>query len=255
VRALFASPQELVHTFSAEPVVQEFFAAVDDANDCCVALFVSQKEKTSLGFALQGDMMQSDVVRRAVSFSAHRLTRPAATEAGVRAKLRDMGLQYLANQALELITGSRNQRQMLEEERDLLSLRLRTRSRFDHALETLLEQERSEDADADGLRRQLEETEQRLANLGTAPRTLDEYLAHLQNVLEHAADYVSIRPQELRLDTMNFIVDDPANKTVRVSLCELRADGRPSRVVAIARFPRHDLLSRQDISSHATAGF
>lgn len=248
VKAFFATPQELARTFSAEPVIQEFFAAAGNALDdqCCVALFVSQDVKTTLGYALQGEVMLGDVVRHSVSFTAHRLTRPAATDAGVRASLRDMGLHYLANQALERITGSRNQRQMLEEERGLLRLRLNTRSRFDHALESLLEQGGNGDLDADGLRRQLEETEQRLASLGTPPRTLDEYLVVLQNVLEHAADYVSIRSEELRLDSMNILVDDPAGKALSLKLCELRADGRPPRAVVIARFPRRELLSRQE---------
>ena len=253
VRALFASPQELAHTFSAEPVVQEFFTAAGNALDdhCCLALFASQEDKTSLGFALQGDVMQSDVVRHSVSFSDHRLTRPAATDAGVRAGLRDLGLHYLANQALELITGSRNQRQMLQEERNLLALRLSTRCRFDHALESLLEQGRCGDSDAEGLRRQLDDTERRLASLGTPPRTLDEYLVFLQNVLEHAADYVSIHARDLRLDAMNIVVEDASIKAIHIGLCELRADGRPPRVVVIARFPRRELLSKQDLEAAA----
>ncbi len=247
VKAFFATPQELAHTFSAEPVVQAFFAAAENALDdeCCVALFVSQDAKTSLGYALQGEVIQGDVVRQSISFTAHRLTRPAATDAGVRAGLRDMGLHYLANQALEKITGSRNQRQMLEEERSLLNLRLNTRSRFDHALESLLEQGGNGDLDGDGLRRQLADTERRLASLGTPPRTLDEYLVVLQNVLEHAQDYIAVRSQELHLDSMNILVEDPQNKALSLKLCELRADGRPPRVVVIARFPRRELLSKQ----------
>lgn len=254
VRAFFASPQDLVRIFSAEPVVQEFFAAAGNALDdqCCVALFVSQETKTTLGYVLQGDMMQGDVVRHSVSFSAHRLTRPAATDGGVRASLRDMGLHYLANQALERITGSRNERQMLEEERNLLSLRLSARSRFDHALESLLEDGRG--WDAEGLQRQLGETEQRLASLSTPPRTLDEYLDFLRDVLEHVPDYVSISCQDLRLDHMNFLVEDPESTAVSLRVCELRADGRPPRAVVIARFPRRELLSKEELATAAGFG-
>ena len=253
VRALFASPQAMAHAFSAEPVVQEFFAAAENARDeqCCIALFVSQEQKTSLGFALQGDVLQSDVVCRSVSFSDHRLTRPSTTDAGVRAGLRDLGLEYLANQALESITGSRNRRQMLEEERSLLALRLSTRCRFDQALESLLEQGRPGDTDAEAMQRQLEDTQRRLAALGTPPRTLDEYLDFLQNVLAHAADYIAIGTREMRLDPMNMLVDDPASQAASLKLCEIRADGRPPRTVAIARFPRHELLSKPALEAAA----
>lgn len=249
VKALFASPREMAHLFSAEPVVQEFFAAPEnrEAEACCVALFATLTTRKTLGFAMQGDMIQSDVVREAVSFTAHRLTRPAATGAGVIAGLQEAGLHYLAGQALQGLADSRSHRQMLEEERDLLKLRIDASAHRGHALENLL----SGEAPGEMEEAKLAELERRLEQQSAMPRTLDEHLVRLQSVLQNVPGYIRMEHRELCLDNMNVLTGGDDGHAVRIPLCQVQADGHPPRTVVIARFPRAELLPKEALEKRA----
>ena len=88
------------------------------------------------------------------------------------------------------------------------------------------------------------ENERQLEALGGAQSSLESELECLRDVLEHPDRYLSVEFKQLRLSTMNVVLDNLSTDVasdVAFSLVELKGTPQLQRAFVLARFDRAEL--------------
>ncbi len=91
---------------------------------------------------------------------------------------------------------------------------------------------------------ELVENERQLEALGGAQSSLESELECLRDVLEHPDRYLSVEPKQLRLSTINVVLDNLSTDVasdVAFSLVELNGTPQLQRAFVLARFDRAEL--------------
>ena len=108
VNALFVDAGAIHSLFSQSVAVREFFAGPEhlSCQEVFALLFLSRTEKNVLGTEIRGEMLVREVPQTSVSFSAHQLVAPRATEERARAALKktlfDSVIQHLKRRITQL---------------------------------------------------------------------------------------------------------------------------------------------------------
>lgn len=84
VHALFPSLDFVTDALVSSLAVQDYFRDFPDAVDLYALMGMRRVEKTISGVALSGDMIQHDVLQKAVYFTSHTLENPAPSEKQAR---------------------------------------------------------------------------------------------------------------------------------------------------------------------------
>lgn len=164
-------------------------------------LAMEKKEKIILGAELSGDIVLRDVPQIAVSFEAHRLIDPAATEAETRRQVKRRAYDHLLKLALRRITIMKTERDNLERYRALLQ------SKHD-----LLEREgwgfdkssAAEHLDVVGVEDLLGRIETQMLDLGGDDHMLEVYLGIVADVLSRPDEHLWARKETLIVDRMGI---------------------------------------------------
>lgn len=247
--ALFASADAMRDTFARDAALTDFLATADGAGTEQVhALLLTERvERNILGMDLVGEQVRRDVPQVAVSFTAHRLLDPSASEAETRRQLRRRAFDHLLTLALGRIAGARTERAELMRQRDLLRRKL-----------VALEQagwsfERPESAHPDraALETELDDITAQLEALGAEQGVLAAHLDILAELLTDAPRQLWADRLTLFLDPMN-IQREPNDPTARrIELWELtNSAGRRAVMVPLTITPR-DLPEREDLVTAA----
>jgi hypothetical protein len=252
LRLLFATPEDISRVLSRSQELQSFFAgpAGAGASHAYVMLGVPRTERTVLGMELQGEMVRADVAQRTVDFSNHVAVTPASDEPGVREEVRRRVLNFLLNQALDRLSSVRSTKKGLEQQRAILETRLRLLRQQGGSIDNLFEERPAGDSELKSIEQRLAENGQELEQIKASLGTLDDVLRHLREVAEHPEKLVRLENLELHVDSMNRIVQGEAGQQAnKFQLLEAFLNGNPPRsgVLLIARFPRDELQSRQDL--------
>lgn len=250
LRSLFTNSSEMRHIFSHSKPLRDFLerSPTGEANDCYVVLAATRQVKKVLGVELRGDVVQREVPQIRVSFTDHMIMAPAASEAELRAEMKGFALEFLAHQALAGIASARSRHQDLEQERALLRARLRMKQRQEKGLGCLCGHVECNDRDLSELCTQLAEKEKKLDETGSNPATLDYFVQQLIEVLESPEKYLKLQALTLHLDSMNISVGNKEGDAGNdISLTELWFASQPTRVMLVAKFPRGELLDRDEM--------
>jgi hypothetical protein len=244
VNAFFTNITDLQSIFSHSSEIQDYMEDIHDDDTCCCALLcMCRTEKTVMGMELSGNMLKKDVQQIAVSFSDHRIYSPTPSEAGTREGLKSCLFQGLVTNALERIVQHRLASHRLQSKHQMLYTRLRqykqksrevkqgtqTGVKIAHAIEkTSME---------------LRKIEGKMMN--TPLLTPQVVLEQVANVFSKPGDFVRIRKFSLRLSKMGIkISEDSQQPGNMLNLTEVTIGNELPRTIALATFPRKELLAR-----------
>ena len=252
VNAYFASSSELRSIFSQSPELRAFFNDVEN-NQCQEAyalLCMDESERTVLGTELSGDMIRREVMQTAVNFSEHKILSPATSEASVRQGLKKCIFDALITRALQSIAALKVQKSELKDQRRILNARLRARLSQGNGLSTLLAAAHVDQTGLKVIEEQLAETEQTLKQMPASSNAPLAYLNEVNNILAHPEAFIKLKMVSLKLTKMCIKATEETSQACNsIRFAELDIANVLRRVVVIVRFPRDEMLPRQDTIS------
>jgi len=250
--------------WSGEPMLRAFFAAASDIpailgrshnlrtlfdkypglDAASFVLATTLNERAVLGLSLQGDVVQRERPQTAVVFADHHVRICGHEESEVRHLLVTQAYEYLVAQALAEIGAERNERRELEDNRTLIRSRLRLLQQQGPGLGSLFGAAPVSSGEQSKLAAQLLENEAQLEAMGSAQTTLEAELEVLRAVLENPQRYLCIEARQLRLSTLNIVVDTTSSDVaadINFSLAQLTGEPRLQRAFVLGRIARSEL--------------
>ncbi len=232
VNAFFAGPDHMREIFSGSEEVRNLFDAVPETQECCALLCMHKKERRQFGMALEGGELRKEVMQTGVSFTDHQVFSTGANQADARRSLKccifHSLLAYIRLRAKTAKEGAAE----LESRRVMLQGRLRREV---------------SDADAAQLQTQIDEVERDLAARELCLDSLENHLEFIAAVLGNPAQYVNCNQYDLRMNRLGVKLEDGSADTgYTVPLYEIHVADHDPRIAALVRFPRAELLPRQD---------
>lgn len=187
VHAIFPSMDFISEALRTSQAVQEYLQKFPGIREIYALMGMRRHEKSTLGLALSGQVIEHDVPQDVVYFTSHTIVDPAADEEQARAAVGWSLFDSLAHKVAARIDLRIAEQQALREQKDIVTARLRT---ADMALRHELQAE---------LARVLREMQ-------SARRALDlrHYLEEFEYVLQYPEQHLRLDQTEMRLDSMGI---------------------------------------------------
>ncbi|CAG2126541.1 hypothetical protein LMG31506_00026 [Cupriavidus yeoncheonensis] len=254
IHAYFGTAADVVRAFSRSPDLREFFDRTPFAEHAYAVLGMAMNERRTLGVALEGDVMHTDVPQTLVSFSDYQLRICAESEAALRAEILLRMLDQLAIEAMAQFAAGKGRRDTLERELALLKAQLKLYERQGMGLRSMVGGETADAAAVQSVRDEIAQNDSELAALGHAGDTLERQLECLGEVLGDAANRMHVEMRQIRLSQVNVML--PADSTapgVDLELLCAHVPGDPPLVrwFSIVRYARADILSQATLLDEA----
>jgi hypothetical protein len=188
------------------------------------------------------------VRQTSVSFTDHRVVRPASSQTALRKELQERAFEVLVSYALERITELVSSRSSLQEQRQLLDMQLRLAHVRRESLTPLLEGKGGEAIDIEALRTQQQQTGEALQQVRASLTTLDDYIDRISEVLGDPQAHLRVGHLSMCLNKMNIKLEGAASAEAGhdLELTEVSLGENLKRILLITRFPRDELLPKQD---------
>lgn len=258
LRAFFVAHTDIRSALGRSDNLRTLFAKFPELDDACVVLGMAFNEQKVFGMALQGDMVQRDVVQTSVSFSDHRAHIVGRDESRLRHVVGAQAFEYLLAQALAEIGEDRVERQELQGNRALLRARLRLLQQQGPGLGSMFGAPRATCSEQASLEAELLDNERQLAALGGSEATLEAELGCLQEVLENPQRYLRFEEKQLRLSTMNVVTDKASAEVatdIDFAIADLAGVQPVRRAFVLARVARAELPASQGINFDEAARY
>ncbi|WP_454742802.1 hypothetical protein [Cupriavidus necator] len=247
IQAFFGTPRDVQLVFSRSPELQEFFQQSPDTPQAYAVLGMAMTERRTLGVALEGDVMRTDVPQTTVSFGDHKVRIIAGTDAALREEIVRRMFDQLAMEGLARFAAGKSRRDVLEREQALLVARLRLLQRQGTGMRSVFGGDGDATPGEQGrLSEQVAENERELAQLGPETGALDRQLECLAEVFADARSCFSLEKRPLRLSAMNVLLaPDIAAPAHEIDLLTAHVPGDPPlvRSFALVHFARGDMLA------------
>lgn len=247
LRAFFANPDELVRAFSRSRDLQTYFEREPAAQEAYAVLSMEMVERQVLGVAMEGEVIHRDVPQTTVSFGDYRVRICGRSEADLRQEIKRRIVDQLALEGLARAAADQSRRDMLEQERALLTTRLRLLERQGTGMRAALGGDAVvEPVELARLQAQLEENTRNLNEVGVRAEVLDRNLERLCEVLNDPAEHFYVTSKRLRLDPMNIVLSansPQAGVEIEFGMARIPENPPQTRAFALVRFPRAELLS------------
>jgi len=251
LRAFFVAPTDISSLLGRSENLRTLFDKFPELDEACVILGMAFTEQRVFGMALQGDMLQRDVVQTSVSFSDHRAHLCGRDESRLKRVVGAEAFEYLLAQAMAEIGEERVERQELEGNRSLIRARLRLLRQQGPGLGSMFGAPPAAHAEQARLEEDLLENERQLQVLGGSESALEAELDSLKEVLENPARYLRIEPTQMRLSTMNVVAEKNSSELaseVDFAIAELTGTPPVRRAFVVARVARNELPSAPKIN-------
>ncbi|MBK7954900.1 MAG: hypothetical protein IPK02_13610 [Candidatus Accumulibacter sp.] len=251
LRAFFVAPTDIPAVLGRSDNLRTLFDKFPELDEACLILGMALSEQRVLGMALQGDMVQRDVVQTSVSFSDHRAHICGRDESRLKRVVGAEAFEYLLAQALAEIGEDRVERQELEGNRSLLRARLRLLRQQGPGLGSMFGAPPAARSEQARLEAELLENEQQLQAVGGSESALEVELDCLKEVLENPSRYLRIEPKQLRLSTLNVVAEKNSGELaaeVDFAMAELTGARPVRRAFVVARIARSELPAKAKIN-------
>jgi hypothetical protein len=246
IHAFFAAPEDIARSLSRSADLRAFFDQHPDAQYAFAVLGMALTEKHILGVALEGETMRRDVVQLTVSFSDHQVRVCGRTDQELRHELVRRLVDQLGLDALARTAAGKSRRELLEQEKALLKLRLAMLERQGVGLRSVMGHDAGPGTiELAELQEQVAENERNLTGLGIKSEALDRELEHLCAVLQEPGPHLFVQSRQYRLDRMNVALpaaSTAAGADLTVQLARIPTTPPQLRAFALVRFARGDLL-------------
>ena len=254
LRALFASPEQLLETLSFSPAMRDYRQRNNGScpPELYAALRAERIERNTLGIAMCGDQIQRDVPQVTVLFKEPQVTFPSANEAETRRELMNRVFDYLVEIALQRLVSLRVRKQELKKQRQLLQHKIKMLKSARLGLESrLTEPATGPVLGPAAIEHQMEEIETELGRLRADTATLDHHLALVAETLNEPEQHLRLDPVALTLDHMNIkVAPDSGRASNTLTFREIRV-GSQRFVVLLVRFSSRELLEQPDFFAEA----
>jgi hypothetical protein len=220
VHALFAAPRDIGDMLGKSRELREFLADPGQcqADEFFALLGMRQREKTMMGIALQGGVLQNDVPQRLLYFADHTLGELGSEYAITRQRLQAAAFDGLAQGFAHCVAELRQER---------------------HEARTAWNMEHASPAAGRAERRQVLEERQRQAVASLAP---DRLLQALVDWLAAPHERLYLNPTVVSVDRMGVIAPHPeaGGNYSTLTFPELVGRDRRQWIVLVARISRQD---------------
>ena len=251
LRAFFVAPTDIPVVLGRSDNLRTLFNKFPELDEACLVLGMAFNEQRIFGMALQGEMVQRDVVQTSVSFSDHRAHLCGRDESRLRRVVGVQVFEYLLAQALSEIGEDRVERQELEGNRALIRARLRLLQQQGPGLGSMFSSQPAARGAQARLEAELLDNERQLQAIGGGETALEGELECLQAVLENPGRYLRIEQKQLRLTTMNVVTEKTSTEMaaeVDFAIAELTGAQKVRRAFVLARVARSELPSPAKIN-------
>ncbi len=208
LRAFFVAAADIPAALSRSRDLRTLFEKYPQLDAAYFILGMTFNEQLTSGMSLQGEIVQRDVTQKTLTFSQHQARICGQTDAEVRRLLGSQIYEYLVAQALAIIGEERSERRELEDNRALIRARLRLLRQQGPGLGSLFASAPTTSGETIKLETELLENEREIEAMGSAQSVLDAEIELLCQVLEQPQRYVQVEHRQLRLNTMNVVVDE-----------------------------------------------
>lgn len=239
--AFFVSPRHVQEVFSRSEEVRRLFEESAIAEYCWALLCMSVEKKTYPTLALVGDEVRADVMQTTISFSDHQIVSPGVDEASARCALKCcMFDAFLAHIRRELLATKTNR---LALQGRLHSLRARQRR---------LSQEMAGTTDAVMLYNEIRDLEQQYLAEDGQLDSITGRMAFVAGMLSQPEQFISSEHCFLRVNRQAAKLEPGSEKNdTDLMLSKIHIASHQTRVGALVRFPRAELLPKPDMLKQA----
>lgn len=254
IHACFGTAQDVVLAVSRATDLRDYFDASPNAAEAFAVLGMEMVERRTLGVALEGDVMRSDVLQTTVSFSDHQIRICGASHAGLCREIEARMLDQLALQGLASAAAGGTGRDERLQEMALLRERLQRLERQGVGMRSMLGGDVSPDAEErERLRVQIAQID---AVIGDTPmpagqaNALERQMEGLQAALANAGAYLLIQRRCMRLSRMNVLQPDDSttpSDDLEFLTASIPGDPRLVRTFLLVRIARTTMLSRMTL--------
>ncbi len=244
LRAFFVAATDIPSALARSSNLHTLFNKFPQLDAAYFILGMRYNEQRVLGVSLQGDVVQREVAQTVVGFSDPQARICGQRDSEVRLLLATQGYEYLVAQALSQIGEDRSERRELEDNRALIRSRLRLLQQQGPGLGSVFGAAPAGSGEQLKLEAQLLENERQLETIGSVQSALDAELDILCEVLANPQRYLNVEKKELRLSSMNVVLDQASSDVaadVVFSLAKLSGTPELQRAFVMARMARSEL--------------
>jgi hypothetical protein len=243
LRAFFANAQEIPSALGLSRNLRTFFKKFPELEHAYFVLGLTYNERHLCCLSLQDGVNQQGSTQTAVDFSLPRTRICGHTEEEVRRLLAAQSFEYLVAQAMVEIGEARSERLELEDSRNLIRARLRLLQQQGPGLGSVFE---AAPASTEQLKLEarLLDNERQMEELGSSHSVLENELECLCKVLEVPDRYIRFERTQLRLSTLNVVVDENSMDVasdVTFTMAILSGVPKEQRAFVIGRVARSEL--------------
>lgn len=247
IHAFFGTPRDVAPTLSRSPELREFFDQSPQTQMAYAVLGMAMTRRTTLGVALEGEVMRSDVPQTNICFSDHKVRIISDSDAALRAEIVRRIFDQLALEGLARFTAGKSRRDVLDREQTLLVARLRLLERQGMGMRSVVGGDgETSPAEAARLHEQIASNEHELSQLAVGTGVLERQLACLSETLMDAHTSFFLDHANLRLSATNVLLapDNPA-PACDMELLTAHVPGDPPlvRTFSLVTIARGDMLS------------
>lgn len=253
LRAFFVSPDHLQQTVSFSQGFRNYLRQGQGSADSALpdtvyaVLGMERCEKTVLGMALDGDIIQHSVPQITVSFSNHGVAFPASEEHDTRRELKKRAFDHLIKVALQELLTLRVQKRELERQRVLLRQKANTLKSGKPGLDSLMGSMPQNAQDFMALEERIQTIEKKLERVRADSGAIDHHLTKVRSVLAESEKYLRLEQATLHLDQMNHKVPDNTERpSNRVDFNEAVLEDGRKLVISFICYPRDEILMPPD---------
>ena len=215
-------------------------------------LTMEWEEINRLGTILQGDMIQREVMQKAVNFFNHRYLGPSALLDEAKTNVKKRIFDYMIEIALGKIIAERNMRAELKQQQVLLKRKLAMMKAGNWGLGEMLSPSENSYPDLNLLSAEIETIETELSKLGASHELLKRNMQIIKDTMSNPGKQMAAHNINMRLDNMNIKVDESSSVTVNnLDLIEFYSSRGETRIVLPCWYPVNEIPPMKDFISEA----
>lgn len=255
LRAFFVSATHMQEVIGAFKTVKDYLRDTEGTlpDEIFGTLSMAYREKNVLGMESLGDSVRRDVAQVQINFFDHRYLGPSDSEAQSRRELQKRGFDFLIEKVLESIISARGKRSELEQQRRLLQRKLDAMRAGNWGLEPMLAEQEVSHPDFASLEKEINELDTQLLQMGGPPTDLEQSITQINDIFDHASQWLSMREIHLHLDPMLVKKSESCTdeNISHLQLTEVSAKSGERRIILFGRFPTRELPQQPDFLSEA----
>ncbi len=234
LQAVFTGPDAFSRWMDSCIALQNAFK--QNHSDELFGLLVAQyKEKTSLGVAIVGEIVQKDVLQQSVYFENPRIVVPRPDLETAKKELRHRIIVMLFTRELDEIADLKSLTEELKRQQDILEIKLSMGKKQGAVKKT-------DDKTLREARQIIDAIDREIEGLGRNPDTPESHLEHVTEVLMNIKRHLEIKPFILRLNSLGVRVTASSPEPFdEISFAECTFTGDHKRAVIWVQINRSSL--------------